>query len=85
LLERTTIRRPPEAVWVDWEAAAGGPMALPRIADVSFIYRGGDDEHLSDQGCLALEPAGVGDLETVLVAFACGCRARVLRKLLEIR
>jgi hypothetical protein len=69
---------------VDWESPAGGLAAFPRVRPLSFTFHGADDEHLSGQGCLMLEPLGhAGD--TCLVAFACGCRARVSVRLLEPR
>ncbi len=85
LIERTSslLLRESQAS-TDWEAPAGGPVALPRIGRLSFSYRGTDDEHLCGQGCLTLEALGP-DNETCLVAFACGCRARVLRSNLEPR
>jgi hypothetical protein len=82
LLERSPSQ--PQLLLADWEAPAGGLSALPRIGRVSFTYRGCDDEHLYGQGCSALELCGQAT-ETCLVAFACGCRARVLRRLLEPR
>jgi hypothetical protein len=69
---------------VDWESPAGGPTALPRIARLSFMYRGTEDEHLCGQSCLALEPPESAT-EWCSVAFACGCRSRVLRALLQPR
>ncbi len=85
LLERTepTLVIQPQA-WSDWEAPAGGSATLPRIGRLSFTYRGDDDEHLCGQGCLALEGCGPND-EMCLVAFACGCRARVPQFDLEPR
>jgi hypothetical protein len=41
---------------VDWESSAGGPAALPRTGRLSFAYSGTEDDHLSGQACLALEP-----------------------------
>ncbi len=78
LLERTVS----ETIWPDWEAPAGGSATLPRIGRISFTYRGCDDDHLHGQSCLALDPTDA-DSEICLVAFACGCRVRVLRRLLE--
>jgi hypothetical protein len=69
---------------VDWESPAGGPAALPRIARLSFTYHGTVGKHLCGQSCLALDPPESAT-EWCAVAFACGCRSRVLRALLEPR
>jgi len=86
VLERDAPELRPEslAAIMDWESPAGGPTALPRIARLSFTYLGTEDEHLRGQFCLALEPLESA-AEWCRVAFACGCRARVLRSLLQPR
>jgi hypothetical protein len=84
LLDRSTSTAvaKPESIWFDCEAPAGSPTA--RILALSFTYRGSNDDHLSGQGCLALEPVGPAT-DNYLVAFACGCRAHVAGRLLEPR
>jgi len=82
LLESTATSS--EVITPDWEAPAGGAVDLPRIAEVSFTYRGRDDEHLFGQTCLALEPSGPAPAMR-LVGFACGCRRRVPSRLLVPR
>jgi hypothetical protein len=41
LIQRTA-NTTPETTGVDWGGAAGGPSALPRIAELGVIYRGRD-------------------------------------------
>jgi hypothetical protein len=80
--EAPELRTDSPSALVDLESPAGGPAALPRIARLSFTYHGAEDEHLCGQSCLALEPPESAT-EWCAVAFACGCRSRVLRALLE--
>ena len=86
ILERNATEPRVESLsgMVDWESPAGGPAALPRIGQVSFAYRGTEDDHLYGQACLALEPPESA-AEWCAVAFACGCRSHVLRVLLQPR
>jgi hypothetical protein len=86
LLDRSEARTRTESLSApaDWESSAGGPTALPRMGRLSFTYLGKDDDHLCGQGCLAFEPPE-SSTELCAVAFACGCRLRVLRTLLEPR
>ena len=79
-----TLRMECLSATVDWESPAGGPTALPRIGRLSFTYLGKEDDHLCGQVCLALEPP-LSATERCAVAFACGCRSRALRTLLEPR
>jgi hypothetical protein len=70
------------SAWADWETPAGGPPPLPRLKGVGFTCVSTDDPHLQGQSCLAIEPTR-SDSETCLVAFACGCRARLARGVLR--
>src|SRR5262249_53000130 len=84
VLERTPTLSTTDrlSAWSDWEAPAGGPPALPLLTGVSFRYVCTDGSHLQGQACLAIERVH-SDSETCLVAFACGCRAGVARRLLR--
>ena len=68
---------------VDWESPAGGAESLPAIrgGTFSFTYLGREDDHLSGQSCVLVEPLQAAS-ETARVRFACGCELRVLRRLL---
>jgi hypothetical protein len=84
LLERIAPRpRPePEATWVDWESAAGGDGARPRVGPLGYRYSGSADSHLLGQPCQVIESV-LSDPDACVVAFACGCRVSVVRHVLQ--
>jgi len=84
-LERSATRfreREVDCVTSDWEAPAGGLAARPRVAAEAYTCMGvADDPHLQGQPCFVIEATG-SEADECLVAFACGCRANVPRRML---
>jgi hypothetical protein len=69
---------------LEWEAAAGGGAAAPRVTVPAYAYHGYGDPHLIGQPCSLLGP-GSSEAATCLVVFACGCRSRVSKSALKQR
>jgi hypothetical protein len=78
------VRTLPTPSAIDWESAAGpveGGCITPD--QLAYTYRGGDEPHWLGQSCCIVGPDD--DESTVVVRFACGCRAAVPTRALDAK